>query len=106
MGKSVLFTAAFESRQILSTPNQQQKTKTCKMPVYKVRLQYFNDLHRIEIDSEKPVKEFIDLAVEKTGVPEDMLGFKIPRYGKLASGVAAWSDFEKPVPFSDNMKID
>ena len=38
------------------------------MGVFKIKVQFFNDVHKIEIDTEKPVVEFRNLVAELTGV--------------------------------------
>merc|ERR1711974_485408 len=48
------------------------------MPVYKIKLQFFNDVHKIEFDTEQDVEDFQDIVGEFTGVA--------PQFQKLKFG--------------------
>merc|ERR1739848_910830 len=39
-----------------------------KMPVFKVKVTFFNDVHKLEIDTDKPVAEFRKVVEEASGV--------------------------------------
>merc|ERR1712035_62072 len=39
-----------------------------KMPVFKVKVTFFNDVHKLEIDTDKPVAEFRKIVEEASGV--------------------------------------